>query len=106
MFSFPVKPKKIKIKTKNDLLKVVDSQRNRFTIGSTVPGYICKADLQIIEYSAIKLLNTAKNYPHKIYLPKPGCGAGGLKWDNVKPVIEDILKDDKYVICDFKLKNN
>lgn len=34
-------------------------------------------------------------YPN-IYLPRVGCGAGGLRWEDVKPLIDPIL-DDRYV---------
>jgi hypothetical protein len=34
-------------------------------------------------------------YPN-IWMPRPGCGAGGLRWEDVKPLLDPIL-DDRYV---------
>lgn len=62
-----------------------------------------KADLTLIERSANELFNIVDPaYPndegHTIVLPRPGCGNGGLKWEDVKPVLEPILDDRFYVI--------
>ncbi len=58
-----------------------------------------KADLELIRRSAKELVNIADvgNYT-KVVLPRPGCGNGGLKWEDVKPVIEPILDDRFHVI--------
>lgn len=32
-----------------------------------------------------------------IYLPAPGCGLGGLKWDDVRPHLAGVL-DDRFVV--------
>lgn len=34
-------------------------------------------------------------YPN-IWMPRPGCGYGGLRWEDVKPLLDPIL-DDRYV---------
>ena len=58
-----------------------------------------KADLTLIKRSALELKNIIYLYEQEyIYvLPRPGCGAGHLSWDDVKPVIE-FLPDNVNVI--------
>jgi hypothetical protein len=72
-----------------------------------------KADLALIERSAKELLAIAdESYPKDqgylvsdttsvIVLPRPGCGNGGLKWEDVKPVLEPIL-DDRFHVITFE----
>lgn len=62
------------------------------------------ADLKLIERSAKELVDTIDDIfldpddrPPTIYLPRPGCGNGRLKWEDVKPVIEPYL-DDRFVV--------
>jgi hypothetical protein len=59
-----------------------------------------KADLQLIAESAQqiqrKLLASST-----CVLPRPGCGNGGLRWEDVKPVLEPIL-DDRFHIITFR----
>jgi hypothetical protein len=58
-----------------------------------------KADLVLIQKSAEMLAMTAKASPDcNFILPRPGCGNGGLRWEEVKPVIE-FLPDNVWVIC-------
>lgn len=49
--------------------------------------------LHIIELSLIKLRHYCNLYPNKkVYLPRPGCGLGGLDWETqVKPLCEKYL---------------
>lgn len=50
------------------------------------------SDLYTIEKSLCKLKEYIENNPNKkIYLPRPGCGLGGLNWDNVKYLCENYL---------------
>jgi hypothetical protein len=37
-----------------------------------------------------------------VALPRPGCGAGGLTWAAVKPILEQELPEDNYVVIDPK----
>ena len=62
-----------------------------------------KADIDLIEVSA-RILTAWANMPDKVgvwntvVLPRPGCGNGGLRWEDVKPVLEPILDDRFHVI--------
>lgn len=56
-----------------------------------------KADPKLIQRSAFELDQkaTEKGWP-SVWMPRPGCGNGGLRWEDVKPRIEDIL-DDRFI---------
>lgn len=90
IFSFPVKPEK------------------GLLYGRLMPGWMVKADIALIEQSAKELVAlieglhynqfTINAWPFKnILMPRPGCGNGGLKWEEVKPIIEPIL-DDRFTV--------
>lgn len=34
----------------------------------------------------------------RIALPKVGCGNGGLRWEDVKPVLEEFLPEDTFIV--------
>lgn len=62
-----------------------------------------KADISLIECSARQLVEMAVKFNwERIFLPRPGCGNGGLKWEQVKPVLENVL-DDRFVVCTKKI---
>lgn len=67
------------------------------------PGWRVKADIDMIERSAKELTDTInkswKNTITKIIMPRPGCGNGGLRWEQVKPVIEPYL-DDRFTVME------
>ena len=55
-----------------------------------------RADMELIRQSAIDLAaQTANKW---VVLPRPGCGNGHLKWEDVKPILEPILDDRFHVI--------
>lgn len=57
------------------------------------------SDLNLIKHSATQLAFHAHRNPLVTYvLPRPGCGAGELKWEEVKAVIAPILPDNVVVI--------
>lgn len=57
------------------------------------------AKLSLIRDSAIQLAASAGADPDTVYvLPRPGCGNGWLRWEKVKPVLEDVLPDNVHVI--------
>lgn len=57
------------------------------------------ADLDLIRQSATELVVWANATNVKtIVLPRPGCGNGHLRWEDVKPILEEILDDRFHVI--------
>ena len=57
-----------------------------------------KADLELIERSSIELVNLTNHYKWKtVVVPRPGCGNGGLEWNEVKPILKRYL-DDKFLV--------
>ena len=57
-----------------------------------------KADKSLIQESTDALRELALRNPEYTYvLPRPGCGNGGLRWEQVKPIVE-ALPDNVLVI--------
>ena len=104
IFSFPVKPESVIFNGSN----VVKHMLHRFRVGEEVPGWAAKADLQLIERSAKELVELVNELSDKypvlkqgpIAVPRPGCGAGELKWEEVKPILERYL-DDRFVVFTY-----
>ena len=62
------------------------------------------ADMELIEQSAKDLhMMVYKDYhpPYEIYMVRPGCGNGGLRWSEVKPLIDWL--DDRFVVVENRL---
>ena len=96
LWSFPVKTTARKFK---DDSEIVDHMKAIYEAEDIVPGWAFKADLKIIEESAIALKQVADVQGYKkILLPRPGCGAGELTWPQVAPVLSDILDQRFYII--------
>ena len=62
------------------------------------------SSLSVIEDSLRELAYTARlNKNYKIYLPRPGCGCGGLNWESqVKALCETYLNDLNNVYIIYK----
>lgn len=63
-----------------------------------------KASLSLIEQSARDLwdwLNQANGLPDEVYLVRPGCGNGGLAWNDVKPILKKWL-DDRFIVVEIE----
>lgn len=57
------------------------------------------ADLKLIEQSANDLMKGIEHRGFKkVLLPRPGCGNGRLKWEDVKAVLEPILDERVTVV--------
>ena len=109
VLSFPVKPAFIDKYNKSLL---VNHMQNKIKYGP-MPGWACKADLNIIEKSLkqlitiIPILSNLYNI-NDYHLPKLGCGAGELNWDvDVYPLIKQYLepRPEKFYFWDFKNKD-
>ncbi len=96
LITFPVKPSWVTYNGDN----VVAHVKHIFTEGENVPGWAAKADPDIIRRSAkaiVVIANTVMK-DAQFYLPRPGCGAGELCWEDVKPILSQIL-DDRFTCC-------
>jgi len=68
-------------------LGIIPHLRNRYACATMVPGFALLAELSIIGSSLVKLRSLALlNSWNTVYLPRPGCGAGGLSWEAVRPL--------------------
>lgn len=57
-----------------------------------------KSDPLLIVRSARELISLCDDYGYEdIYIPRPGCGLGGLDWEDVKPLLSEIL-DDRFTV--------
>jgi len=98
LLTFPVKPITVKYNGSN----VVAHMKSKFRLGEEVPGWAAIADLRIIEDSARNLAHYANSVGlgPTIRMPRPGCGAGELRWEDVKPVLDKYL-DDRFVAVTY-----
>lgn len=57
-----------------------------------------KSDINLILRSTIQLVDAATRIKGRILLPRPGCSNGGLEWLEVKPLLENYLTDNRFII--------
>lgn len=57
-----------------------------------------KSCLSLIVFSAKRIVKICKTF-NVITLTRPGCGNGGLDWEEVKDNIKNIL-DDRFIVCE------
>jgi hypothetical protein len=97
LVAFPVKPRHVI--ANNMSTNIVKHQRWNFGTGSKVPGWAAVADLGLIEKSSKELIQLIQmNQWERVLLPRPGCGAGELQYNEVKEVIAPILDDHVIVV--------
>ena len=93
------------IKEKNFILGV-DKESGALMVRFPTKEHVWKnSELEVIADSLLHLTAIARLYSDKIfYLPRPGCGCGGLDWEeDVKPLCEIYLKNiDNVYIVSFK----
>lgn len=95
LISYPVKPGSV-INNGTNLVS-----HAKFNLGDKAPGFLAKAEPQLIVESAQQLVNLTDKYGWKTVLtPRFGCGAGELMWEDIKPLVCDIL-DDRFIACTF-----
>lgn len=62
-----------------------------------------KASLLLIQASAGQLRSIALLHPEQVYvLPRPGCGNGGLQWEEVEPLLRHVLPDNVHIITNTR----
>ena len=96
--SFPVKPSQVIYDSNN----IVSHAKSKYSVGQIVPGFHAVAEPEIIRRSCIELVQLANDNPdwEIILIPRAGCGAGELKWEDVKPIMQEYL-DDRFIVCTF-----
>ncbi len=56
------------------------------------------AEPKLIEQSCTELVElTSYKCWREVIMPQPGCGGGGLVWDDVKPIMERVL-DERFKV--------
>lgn len=56
------------------------------------------SDIDLIWESGVHLRNLANDFRWGfVSMPRPGCGNGRLKWEDVKPVLT--MLDDRFYVC-------
>lgn len=58
------------------------------------------ANMLLIEHSCKELMALIdRRQFQRVLLPRPGCGAGGLQWEDVRSVIAPLLDNRVAVLC-------
>lgn len=97
LVSYPVKPKSVVFNGNN----VVEHAQAQFKLGDRVPGFYAKADPALIVESAKALTKLTDLMGwKKVLVPRFGCGAGELSWDDICPLVSPLL-DNRFIACTF-----
>ena len=67
-------------------------------------NYWQQADIALIHDSLVELRAMANKHGYQhVVLPRPGCGAGGLDWTDVAPVVAKVIGGDpRFTIVDHR----
>jgi hypothetical protein len=58
------------------------------------------ADPDLIIESVKRLVSLVDKFGYEsVLMPRPGCGNGSLIWENIRPLIADLL-DDRFIVID------
>lgn len=85
-------------------LKLIKDRKFKALIFSfpTIDNLIDGAKLDLIENSAKELVIWVERFGlRNVVIGRPGVGVGGLRWADVKPIVEPIL-DDRFTIVSFE----
>lgn len=94
LVSFPVKPAFVVSNGQN----VVSFKQVEYPAGTWVPGFYAKASLALIERSLQELVHLTElmQWQH-VVLPRPGCGAGELRWEDMAVLLARYL-DHRFIL--------
>lgn len=99
LVSFPTKPETCEY----DELLPYYQRGSHLPPGSKYPGWMARSNLNLIRMSALQLLKLATERGwNRVVLPRPGVGAGGLRWEEVRPVLASILQDDRFSVVSLR----
>jgi len=61
------------------------------------------ASFLLIAQSCQELVSAARTLRvDRVALVRPGCGSGGRTWAEVRPIVEPILRNDRFVVVDWQ----
>lgn len=84
-------------KNGNHVHRIFTTKKGRDVVSFPVKhNWFEHADIELIKRSCKELVEYAQG--RKVLLPRPGCGNGKLSWIDVKPIIEQLLPDNVYIV--------
>jgi hypothetical protein len=92
VISFPVKP------ITGTFDQVLDKVKHMYKSNQNIPGFHCKADIEIIKRSLNQLNDFMIKFNlQEVFLPLPGCSNGELTLEQVQPILEK--GNSKIIYC-------
>jgi hypothetical protein len=85
------------IKAQGNHVQLIDEGLVAFPVEDSAWSH---PDLRLIARSAgeLRQLADCRGW-HAVVIPRPGCGGGGLAWQDVRPMLTDCL-DDRFTIME------